>query len=130
LLQTGNVVFRAVTTGAKLEKLLEAESRKRLGLDTEFMVRTGAEWRKIVAANPFPEKAKTDSAHLVLMVCKQAAGKTLKITGAKREIVKPLGREIYIYYPDGIGTSRLKVDAVGTGRNWNTVLKLAALTAS
>ena len=29
--------------------------------------------------------------------------------------------------PDGIGSSRLKVHAVRTGRNWNTVLKLAAL---
>jgi uncharacterized protein (DUF1697 family) len=37
-------------------------------------------------------------------------------------------------YPDGIGRSRLtnrvietKLDTRGTGRNWNTVLKLAEL---
>jgi uncharacterized protein (DUF1697 family) len=52
------------------------------------------------------------------------------VTGAKREVVRVKGREIYIYYPDGIGTSRLKIDAVGTARNWNTVLKLKKLAST
>jgi uncharacterized protein (DUF1697 family) len=44
------------------------------------------------------------------------------------------GREVYLVYPDGIGRSRLtnaviekKLGARGTGRNWNTVLKLGEL---
>lgn len=127
LLQTGNLVFRSGLKSADLEKLLEKEAEKRLDLTTDFMVRTGAEWKKIVAQNPFPKEAKSDPGHLVLMVCKKAPAKDLKVTGTQREIVRPIGREIYIVYPDGIGRSRLKVDAVGTGRNWNTVLKLADL---
>jgi uncharacterized protein (DUF1697 family) len=59
------------------------------------------------------------------MACKKAV-KDPKVTGAKREVVKVAGKNVYIVYPDGIGTSRLKIGAVGTGRNWNTVLKLAA----
>jgi len=53
---------------------------------------------------------------------------------AGREVVRTSGRHAYIVYPDGIGRSRLTVALIekklgtrGTGRNWNTVLKLAAL---
>jgi uncharacterized protein (DUF1697 family) len=45
------------------------------------------------------------------------------------------GKQLYIVYPDGIGRSRLTnaiiektLGTSGTGRNWNTVLKLGALT--
>jgi len=54
-----------------------------------------------------------------------------------REVVRAKGRHAYIVYPDGIGRSRLtnvmiekKLGTRGTGRNWNTVLKLAALTGA
>jgi uncharacterized protein (DUF1697 family) len=91
------------------------------------MVRSASQWNAIVKANPFPDEAKRDPAHLTLTVCKKPVGKSLKITGASREVVRVKGREIYITYPDGIGRSRLKLDVRGTARNWNTVMKLAAL---
>jgi len=54
------------------------------------------------------------------------------ITGP--EIVHGDGQQAYIVYPDGIGRSRLtaalierKLATRGTARNWNTVMKLAAL---
>ena len=42
------------------------------------------------------------------------------------------GRELHLYLPDGIATSKLVVAigrklAGGTGRNWNTITKLAAM---
>jgi uncharacterized protein (DUF1697 family) len=127
ILQSGNVVFRSGGSGAELEKQLEAAASKDLGLKTEFMVRTAAQWNAIVKGNPFPAEAKKDPGHLVVMVCKDAPGKDVKVTGARREVVRVKGKEIYIVYPDGIGRSRLKVGTVGTGRNWNTVLKLQEL---
>ena len=43
-------------------------------------------------------------------------------------------KHLYILYPEGIGRSKLtskliedKLGTRGTGRNWNTVLKLAAM---
>ena len=42
----------------------------------------------------------------------------------------PGGQEIYIYYPDGMGRSKLKLpksDSVSTARNINTVGKLVAI---
>lgn len=130
LLQSGNLVFRSKPTGAELEKLLEDEARKRLDLNTDFIVRTAKQWNSIIAGNPLTKEARTDPTHLLLMACKQAPGNSLKVTGTRGEIVKPKGKEIYIYYPEGVGRSRLKVHTVGTGRNWNTVLKLADLVKS
>jgi uncharacterized protein (DUF1697 family) len=127
LLQSGNLVFRSDLPAAKLETLLETQARKQLGLDTEFMVRTSTQWDAIIERNPFPEQARSDPAHLVVMACKASPGANPKTTGVKRELVRAGGREVYIYYPDGIGRSRLKIDAVGTARNWNTVLKLRHL---
>jgi uncharacterized protein (DUF1697 family) len=53
------------------------------------------------------------------------------------EILHGEGRQACIVYPDGIGRSRLtaalierKLATRGTARNWNTVMKLAALAAS
>jgi uncharacterized protein (DUF1697 family) len=50
------------------------------------------------------------------------------------EIVRGAGREAYIVYPIGIGKSRLTNALIeknlvtrSTGRNWNTILKLADL---
>ena len=50
------------------------------------------------------------------------------------EIVRSDGAQLYITYPAGIGDSKLTNALIektlgtrGTGRNWNTVLKLAAL---
>ena len=136
VLRTGNLIFRSTTrTGADLEGFLEAESAKRLGLHTDFVIRTAAEWKRIVAHNPFPKEAKDDPAHLVVMFLKWApSAKEIKdlqssITGP--EIVIADDRQAYIVYPAGIGRSRLtnsfaekKLGTRGTARNWNTVLKL------
>ena len=128
VLQSGNLVFRGGRIAeAALEDLLEKEAARRLGVTTEFVVRTPDEWDAVIARNPFPEEAVRDPGHLLVMFCKQAPGEALTIRGVKREVVRAHGREIYIVYPDGVGESRLKLNARGTARNWNTIRKLAAL---
>jgi uncharacterized protein (DUF1697 family) len=141
LLQSGNLVFQSPTrTGAALERFLEAEAQKRLGLSTDFMVRTAREWDTVVAHNPFTDEAKRDPAHLLVMFLKDAPdAQAVKLVNAAitgREIVRADGKHAYIVYPDGVGRSRLttaiiekKLGTRGTGRNWKTVLKLGALAA-
>jgi uncharacterized protein (DUF1697 family) len=58
----------------------------------------------------------------------------LQAANTGSETVRVHSRQVYIVYPTGIGRSRLtntlledKLGIRGTGRNWNTVLKLAAL---
>lgn len=139
LLQTGNLVFR--TDGASeaaLARQLEEQARKALGLRTTFIVRTAKDYQAVVAQNPYPDAAANDPGHLVVMFLKDApeakAVNALRDAIKGRETVEAIGKQLYIVYPDGIGRSRLTVDLIerklgtqGTGRNWNTVLKLAAL---
>jgi uncharacterized protein (DUF1697 family) len=142
LLQSGNVVFTCKgSADAALETKLEAAVAKSLGVQTAFFVRTAVEWEAIVAGNPYPDAARDDPSHLVVMAfkstpaAKDVAALQAAITG--RETVIASGKVAYFVYPDGIGTSKLtnavierKLGLTGTARNWNTVLKLAASVAA
>ncbi len=139
LLQTGNLVFRSDReAGSDLERLLETEIAKRLDLRTDVLVRTADEWADVVDRNPFPEAAARDPGHLLVMFLKAAPDKAavdaLQTAVTGPEVIRAEGRDLYITYPDGVGRSRLtntliesRLGTRGTGRNWNTVLKLADL---
>ncbi len=139
LLQTGNLVFPGgARTGGALERLLETEAAKRLDLKTTFLVRTAKEWQAVIAKNPFREEAKSDPGHLVVAFLKDApqasAVRSLQAAIRGPEIIRAQGKQLYIVYPAGIGRSKFTnkliedtLDTRATGRNWNTVLKLAAL---
>jgi uncharacterized protein (DUF1697 family) len=141
LLQSGNLVFRGpARTGAALERFLEAEARKTLGLGADFLVRTPAEWSEAIAGNPFPAEAKRDPSHLAVVVLKEApraaAVEALAAAIKGRETVRAGTKHLYVYYPDAMGQSKLTLPFMekhlgtrGTARNWNTVLKMAALAA-
>jgi uncharacterized protein (DUF1697 family) len=138
LLQSGNVVFRGARQAtAKLERQLEAELEKRLGLNVEIHVRTADEWTAVIGANPFGAEAKKDPGHL-LVTCFKAPLDTANVKALQAAITGPEplradGRHLYMVFPDGVGNSKAnriidkKLAARGTARNWNTVLKLAAL---
>ncbi len=142
LLQSGNLVFRGDNQApSALEPLLTSEVEKRLGIEVDFFVRTAEEWQGVIAQNPFPAEAKRDPSHLIVMFLKNApkveAVKSLQSGISGREVLRADDRQAYIVYPDGIGTSRLTNAVIekalgtrGTGRNWNTVLKLAALATA
>ena len=139
LLQSGNVVFRSDRqTGAALERLLEVETEKRFGIAVNYFARTAKEWEAVVARNPFREQAKCDPGHLLVVFLKEAPeAKTVKALQSAikgPEMVRLDGKHLYAVYPAGVGTSKLTNALIertlgtrGTGRNWNTILKLAAL---
>ena len=139
LLMSGNVVFES--DGRKptsLELVLEEATTRRLKVETDYFVRTAKEWSEIVAANPFRREGKEDPGHLLVVCLKKAVTssdvKALQTAIRGPEIVRVEGRQAYIVYPDGVGRSKLtaalieaKLGSRGTARNWNTVLKLAAM---
>lgn len=142
VLQSGNLVFGAAGPSAPaIERALEAAIQSRLGLEADCFVRTAREWAALVRDNPFRAEAGADPGHLVLMCLKAAPDaktvRSLSAAIAGPERLRAAGRELYIVYPDGIGRSRLTgvlIERVlgtrGTARNWNTVLKLAAMVGT
>ncbi len=139
LLQSGNAVFTAparagVALGRKLERALASE----LGVEVDCFVRSAAEWARLVASNPFPAEARRDPAHLLVVALGAPptahAVAALRTAFKGRETVAAAGAHLYAVYPDGIGRSKLTLPLIertlgvrGTGRNWNTVLLIAAL---
>ena len=139
LLASGNLVLWGKGgSDADIEARLEAGLEKRMGLRTDFMVRSPAELKAIIADNPWPDLATERPSHLVVNFLKHpvpaADVEVLRAAITGRERVEAHGKELYVDFIDGIGESMLDRDwkktkkaPVGTVRNWNTVLKLAAM---
>jgi len=139
LLQSGNLVFSAKSQPmAKLEAVLEAATKKHIGVACSYLLRSADDWAKIIAANPFKGEAKSDPSHLAVTFCREVpAGSALQELRSEirgKEDFEVVGRELFVWYPDGMGTSRLalalsknRLGTICTARNWNTVTKVSAL---
>jgi len=141
VLQSGNVVFEGeVVPTDELESLFELRTAKRFDIETDYYVRTPAQWKTMLARNPYIDEAESDPSHLVVIFFKTAPPKAsveaLRAAIRGRERVHLDGKHLYAFYPDGIGESKLTaalisktMESPGTGRNWNTLHKIGALLA-
>jgi len=138
LLQSGNLIFSSkVRTGAELERFLETEALERLSLEVDIFVRTPEEWKSLIRQNPFRKEAERDPARLCVVFLKSAAEAdniaALQADIKGPETAKAKGKQAYIFYPNGMGRSKLTHGMIekrlgrATGRNWNTVLKLGII---
>ena len=134
---SGNLVVESGKATAALEAEIETAMERTFGLKVAAMVRTPEQWAKLVAANPFPAEAKAHSAKVVAMVMKGgikpgalAAVQALCRDGERVEAVDGV---LYFWFPHGQGQSEIfrkatpRMLGMGTGRNWNTVLKLGEM---
>jgi uncharacterized protein (DUF1697 family) len=135
----GSAVIATAARPVAVEAALEADLTSRFGLATEAFARTHAELAAILKANPFAAMARDKPSALIVLFLKgepTAAG----VTALREKIVGPEQVEagpgcLYIAYGAGMGASKLTGQIIeraiglrGTGRNWNTVGKLAELT--
>jgi uncharacterized protein (DUF1697 family) len=141
-IQSGNVVFSAKErdTDRLAERIGDGIAR-RFGFRPGVVVRTSSDLRKAIAKNPFPARAATEPNKLSVTFLAHdpdadARNKALGINVGPEEL-RIDGRELYIYFPDGQGRSKLTLPLVektlktaGTGRNWNTVVKLLEMAES
>ena len=129
-IQSGNVIFTSDQSEEIVRSRLETALEERMGKKIAVMVRTPAEMRSILSHNPFPNE---DPARVAVAFLAEQPPKDLvkKVLAPGGEKVKPGKREIYVYYPDGMGRSKLKLPldyTAVTVRNVNTVAKLVAMT--
>ena len=134
-IQSGNVVFTASGKPHMVEAELEQAIDRQFGLDVPVVIRTAAQWSKLVAANPFDRAARDMPNHLHLLVSKRppasdAAGK-LQAKAQTGETVEPVPGALWIHFPEGVGRSKLTPSLIDkacgsptTARNYRTVLKL------
>ena len=134
--QSGNLVFRTDEKDlAKLEKRIQTAITKEFGITPGVMLRTAADIREVVARNPFAKRKNIEPAKLHVSFLganlDNNAHELLAVLPLKAEELVPSGRELFIYFPNGAGKSKLpwgKIDKIcqtqGTARNWNSVTKL------
>jgi uncharacterized protein (DUF1697 family) len=126
---SGNVVFNAEQSQAKLRALLEHKLMAYTGKPVGVHIRSAPEMHSVLDSNPFPE-APGNRNIVVFLETAPAANTLEKVTGQADEKIALGKREIYIHYGEGMGQSKLKIPAAkfGTARNMNTVAKLAEMT--
>lgn len=137
---TGNLLFRSRKATATLERDLEAACANLYGQSTEMVVKTAAEWRALLAANPFPAQAEASPARVLVWAMRQPlpdAGldQLRRRASADEAVERTTSGDIYMWFggadpnasklPAGFGLKSL--GAVGTNRNWNTATKIAAV---
>ena len=135
LLQSGNVVFRSsLKDRSQLAKRIRQELERQLDLQIEVLLRTLAEIQSIVERGPVLSP-RADMSKLLVMFLADVPDAQLQASLLKShkgpEMIELRGPEIYLYYPEGVGRSKLsgavienRLQTYGTARNWNTLTKL------
>ncbi|MBZ0294264.1 MAG: DUF1697 domain-containing protein [Anaerolineae bacterium] len=142
LLQSGNAVFISDQTDRKqLIQQIESAIEAQFGYYSEVILRSTDEIRAVIENNPFAADRELDPRKLLVMYLTGKpdadAIQTLMDAHDGPEELHVVGHELYIYFPDGMGRSKLstaftekKIKTAGTGRNWKTTLKLLELAES
>lgn len=135
LAASGNLVVESGKAPAALEADIEAAMDRTFGLKVAAMVRTPDQWARLIAANPFPKEAEAHPAKVLAMVMKDGikdgALEACRGLAEGGEAVEAVDGVLYFWFPNGQGQSGIfkkaspRMLGMGTGRNWNTVLKLA-----
>lgn len=128
---SGNVVFHSGLGEAQVKAALERRLLAYAGKPVRVLVRTAAELAEVLAANPFPDEAPNRTVAILLDEA-PPTGALETVSQQRDERLALGGREIYVAYGAGMADSRLRIPAgeAGTGRNMNTIARLAAMTAA
>ncbi len=134
--QSGNVVFRTEERDlGALRERIEKKIESRFGFRPDVIVRTSDELRDAIARNPFAARRGMEPGKLLVtfLASEPSAAARARVLAMKfePEELRLSGCEVYIYFPNGMGKTKLSWMAIvkalgttGTGRNWNSVLKM------
>lgn len=138
--QSGNVVLESRAKPDALAREVEARIAEGFGLEVGALVRTRAELARIVRADPLGEIAEQEKLYQVTFCAGKPDAKALAKVAERAvegERLLALGREIFAWFPHGVGRSKLaaqlskqNLGVLATARNWTTVKKLLELASA
>lgn len=141
LVSTGNLVFEAKgATVAQLEQRLEAAFEPLFGRHVDIIVRSAADWRQLVAGNPFPKESAADASRVMVRVMRKPVADdvaaALEPYLANGERLKLVAGDLWVHFPHEPSQSKLlgaltpkRLGGAGTSRNWNTIRRLGEMLA-
>lgn len=135
-LQSGNVVFDTPDSDiSKIHQRIELRMIQSYGFVVAAIMRTEEEWRSVLSSNPFLAQKEEEIDRLYVTFLANSPAET-----AIKKIKRPegihdrfaiQGKEIYLYCPNGYGTTKLstaffekKLNITATTRSWKTVTAL------
>jgi uncharacterized protein (DUF1697 family) len=134
--QSGNVIFRCKEKNlAALAKKIQSAIEDEFGFAPAVILRTTEELQRAIEANPFAKRSDVEPGKLLITFLAADPGpdaqSALRNLKDYPEELHLKGRELYIYFPDGAGKSKLPWSSVeklfkvtGTARNLNSVKKM------
>ena len=134
--QSGNVIFRSDERDiARLTKRIEEGIERKFGFRPSVILRTVAEMKDVIARNPFAKRRGIEPGKLLVSFLASDPGEEgrekVRQMKCDPEEMRIERREIYIYFPNGAGHSKLPwaglgkmLKTAGTARNWNSVTKM------
>jgi uncharacterized protein (DUF1697 family) len=134
--QSGNVIFRTDERDiARLAKRIDDGIERKFGFRPDVILRTATEMREVVAKNPFAKRRGIEPGKLLVSFLAsdpvEEGLEKVRQMKCDPEELRIDGREVYIYFPNGMGRSKLpwaELDKIlktpATGRNWNSVTKM------
>ena len=128
---SGNVIFRSPHSERAVGDALEVRLHAYAGKPVGVLVRSTAEIADLVADNPFTGKPN-DRVMALFTDDKLPKHPLDGVVGIQNEEVRIGRRALFVFYPDGMARTRLRLPSErnGTARNMNTVAKLAELAGS
>lgn len=134
--QSGNVIFLSNENNLpRLSQRIQDAIERNFGFRPDIVFRTCSELRQVIARNPFANRHGIEPAKLLIAFLAsdpgQSARDALLKLDARGEELHIHGSELYIYFSNGIGKTKLSWFTIEktlktpfTGRNWNSVIKM------
>ena len=134
-INSGNALVRSLLSREETVAKVAELCKKKFGFDKAIFAPTAAEWKAVIANNPFPKLVEGKHVHAALLAeaPNPAAIKALLALAVGGESLKVVKGVAYIHTPNGFGTSKFAakfdkgIGVVNTARNWNTVLRMHEL---
>lgn len=135
-IQSGNAVIEApAATARALPEAVSGAIEVRLGFRPDVMLRTRNEIDAVLTGCPFPSE-RMEWLHVGFLAAPptSAAVANLEPLRFAPDEFALVGRELYLYYPNGLGRSKMTneyfdrtLKTTSTVRNWRTVETLASM---
>ena len=134
-IQSGNVLFRSAASANAVTEQLHDAILEASRIDTSIALRTAAQLRKVISANPLTDRTDdpTKLSVTFLFVGAKPTLRALPPEDYAPDEVELVGNEAYLYTPNGMGKTTLlpkvtkRLGLSGTTRNWRSTNKLADL---
>jgi uncharacterized protein (DUF1697 family) len=136
-IQSGNVIFSLdnKTDINRVESEIESAILKKFNYNIPVLIRTISEINIVISENPFIDEMNFDPSRLaVIFLHEMPSGEQVekvKSVNYPPDKFKIIGKEIFIYCPNGFGKTKLytnffenRMKVTGTARNWKTINNL------